>query len=1002
MKGKLLLFFYLISVSCVFGQNIKISGTVKDASDQGPLIGVAVNVKGSTTATQTDVNGNFTINAPTNGVLTFSYIGYTTKEVAINNQTTMSVSLSSATAELEQVVVIGYGTQRKRDLTGTVASIKGEEIEKMTVTNPISALQGKVPGLTISNSGTPGSSPTVRIRGVASTNDAKPLYVVDGILQENIDYLNPADIESIDLLKDASSTAIYGLRGANGVIAITTKRAAKGKSLVNLNSTVGIQHVEKHVDVTDADGFKKLYSATLANLGAAPFDYTNYNANTDWQNEILRDAYINTNSLSISNTGEKSTTLVNIGYNDQDGVVKYSNFKKFIARLSQETKVNDAIKVGGDITGYHFRNEPMRVNLNSGVWAAPIVAVRSDNGLFNTMPSFQRGQVGNPVYAMERLRNTSVDRGYRAAGSLFGEIKFLKDFTWKSTVYTDLRFNNARRYTPLPYTVVNLGEGNNATENFFDKSARTSVEQEAFERRMFQQDHTLNFDKVLNEDHRINAMVGFTTVNMSSTTVNGTRIDSMLVVPNDPDFWYLNVINQDNITRNVGKGELESSMGTFGRLSYAYKNKYLLNATIRRDGSSKFAPENRWGTFGSVGLGWVASEEDFFKNTISSINFLKLRTAWGKLGNSNAFPNNVYQQTLATGSSAVFGDYVYPAITYAYKPDPNLHWEVIQGFDIGMDIRALDSRLSAELNYYDKQTTDLFTKVYLPDDPLKPYYTNMGKVTNKGVEVALGWSDKLGEDFSYNIGGNFSYVKNRVVSIGNASNFNLTGNGGVNMTETGKSIGYFYGFRQIGIYQSTADLDKIPAMPTSLPGDIAYADITGDGIITADDREYLGTPFPPYSYGLSVSIAYKGFDASIDGQGVAGNKVYAQWKTASFTRINYPANRLNAWTGAGSTNIEPIIESRANNQLFSTYFLEDGSYFRLRNIQIGYTFDQKMLTKAGIQRLRLYISGQNMKTWSKVSGYTPEAQLSDILGSGADNGIYPVPSVYSFGLNLTF
>jgi len=991
-------FCLLLLSDVAFAQNVTVKGMVKD--DQNlPVPSASVMIKGSTNGVQTDANGNYSINAPSNGTLVFSYLGFANQEIAVNGSTTINVTLIPTSSDLQQVVVVGYGTQRKVDVTGTIASVKGEEIEKITTTNPINALQGKVPGLTISNSGTPGSSGTVRIRGVASTNNASPLYVVDGVLQDNIDYLNPADIESIDLLKDASSTAIYGLRGANGVIAVTTKRAAKGKSVINLSSTIGIQHVDKLMEVTDADGFKKLYSAALANAGAAPFDYTNFTANTNWQKEILRDAYINTNSLSVSNTGEKSTTLVNIGYNDQDGVVKYSNFKKFIARLNQETKLNDNIKIGGDITGYHFRNTPTNVGLTAGTWAAPIVPIQSDNGLYNAMPSFQRPSVGNPVYAIERMRNTSVNRGYRATGSLFGEVKFLKNFTWRSTVYTDLRFNSVRSYTPLPYTIVYLGEGSNATTTYYDQSVKTGVNQSSFERRMFQQDHTLNFDKTLKEDHRINAMIGFTSVHISSTTLEGSRTDSTLAVPNDPDFWYLNIINRDNIISNGGSGDLETNAGFFGRVSYAYKNKYLLNATIRRDGSSKFAPENRWGTFGSVGLGWVVSEEDFFKN-IKGIDFLKLRTAWGKLGNSNALPNNVYQQRLNTSSSAIFGEYTYPSITYSYRPDPNLHWEVIQGFDIGMDIRALNNKLNAEINYYDKQTTDLFTRVYLPDDPLKPYYTNMGKVTNKGVEIALGWNDKLGKDFTYGISGNFSYNKNKVISIGNASNFQLSEN--VNLTETGYSIGYFYGYKQVGIYQSTADLDRMPRMSTSLPGDIAYEDTNGDGVITATDRTYLGTPFPPYSYGLSVSLGYKGFDVSIDGQGVAGNKIYTQWKTANFTQLNYPANRINAWTTAGSTNVEPIITSRSNNLLFSTYYLEDGSYFRIRNVQIGYTLPRNILAKAGIQKVRMYVSGQNIKTWSKISGYTPEAQLSNILASGADNGVYPVPAVYSFGLNLTF
>ncbi|RZK46601.1 MAG: TonB-dependent receptor, partial [Pedobacter sp.] len=384
------------------------------------------------------------------------------------------------------VVVVGYGTQKKRDVTGSIASVKGSDIEKFNVTNPIAALQGKVPGLTITNSGSPGASPTVRIRGINSTNSANPLYIVDGQMVDNIDFLNPADIESIDLLRDASSVAIYGLRGANGVIAITTKVSARGKTTVNFQSTFGIQRVTDRIDVTDAEGFKKLYSAQLANLNAAPQDYTNYNANTDWQDLILRNAAINTNSLSISNNGEKSTTLINIGYNDQDGVVKYNNFKKFIARLNEEIRITDKIKVGGNFTGFHFRNNPSQAGLNNAIWAAPIVDVQSPNGLYNTMPLFQRAQVGNAMYALERNRNTDINRGYRINGSLFAEIKFLKDFTLRSSVYTDLGFNNSRSYSPLPFTVVNLGEGLAPTETFYDTNVRTTVGQSANEYRSYQ------------------------------------------------------------------------------------------------------------------------------------------------------------------------------------------------------------------------------------------------------------------------------------------------------------------------------------------------------------------------------------------------------------------------------------------------------------------------------------------------------------------------------------
>ena len=1002
-KFSVLTFLCFLLLNVAYAQNITVKGVVKD--DLGVTVpSVSVMLKGTQTGTQTDVNGNYSISVPSNGTLVFTYIGYTTQEIAISSKTTINVNLVSSTNDLQQVVVVGYGTQRKRDLTGSVSSISGADIEKIQGTNPIASLQGKVAGLTVVNSGTPGSSPTVRIRGISSTNSANPLYVVDGLLQDNIDFLNPADIESIDLLRDASSTAIYGLRGANGVIAVTTKRASRGKTRVNFQSSVGIQHVTNQIDVVDAAGFKKLYSAQLANLGAAPFDYTNYTANTNWQNEILRDAVIHTNSLSVSNSGEKSTTLLNIGYNNQDGVVKYNNYKKFIARLNEEIRVTDKIKIGADITGFHWRNEPTSASLNNAIWSAPIVPIHANESTYYSMPSFQRGSVGNPVAAIDRTRNTSINRGYRINGNVYAEIKFLKDFTLKSTFYTDLGFNNTRGYSPLPFSFINLGESAAATTNTYDNTVRTSVNQAQAEYRKYQQDHTLNFDKEFKGGHKLNALVGFTSVFSSSTTLSGSRTDSTLKVPFDSDLWYLNIINSNNIMANGGGGGEESNAGAFGRVSYSYQNKYLLNATIRRDGSSRFAPENRWGTFGSVGLGWIASDESFFRDNIKGIDFLKIRAAWGRLGNSNAVGSNLYQLGLSGSSTAIFGDNIYTAVQNAYTPDPNLHFEIVQGVDLGLDVRAFNNRMNAEVSLYNKTTDGIITSYPLPAaQGGLAYFTNLGKITNKGIEISLGWTDKIGKDFSFSVSGNFSYNKNIVNSIGNTTNFQIIGNSGANLTETGRSIGYFYGYKQVGIYQSVADIGKSASFSNSLPGDIAYADINGDGVITSADRTYLGTPFPPYSYGLNLSMNYRGFDAMIEGQGVAGNEIYTQRRTLTFAPLNYESNRLNAWSGAGSTNIEPILNNaRGNNYLFSSYYLEPGDYFRLRNIQLGYTFGANSLAKAGISKLRLYVSGQNVKTWSKVTGYTPEAQIGNILGGGADNGVYPVPAVYSFGLNVTF
>ena len=419
--------------------------------------------------------------------------------------------------------------------------------------------------------------------------------------------------------------------------------------------------------------------------------------------------------------------------------------------------------------------------------------------------------------------------------------------------------------------------------------------QEQSESRRYQQDHTLTFDKRIDGGHTINAVAGFTTVYNTSSFVNGTRRDTTLNVPDDPDFWYLGIINANNPLSNGGGGSENSIVGTFARVGYTYKGKYLLNATIRRDGSSKFAPENRWGTFGSVGAGWVVSDEDFL-TSVKLIDYLKIRGAWGLTGNANGFADNLYRPGVQNASTAIFGDNIYSSVQAAYIPILICIGKLYRGSILVLILESLKNRLNAEVTFYNRTTTDLLTPVTLPNET-RSYFTNLGKITNKGIELSAGWNDRIGNDLLYTVTGNFSYNKNIVNSIGDNINYQLVGNGGANLTTTGKSIGYFYGYTQVGIYQSTADLAKQPAFSNSLPGDIAYADINGDGVIGPADRGYIGTPFPPYSYGGSISLEYKGFDFEIAGQGAAGHKIYTQRRTATFAVLNYESNRLNAWTG---------------------------------------------------------------------------------------------------------
>jgi TonB-linked SusC/RagA family outer membrane protein len=906
---------------------------------------------------------------------------------------------------LSDIVVIGYGTQKKRDLTGSIAVVKGEDIAKQPSTNPVASLQGKVAGLTVVNSGQAGSSPTVRIRGVNSTNNADPLYVVDGILQTNIDYLNSADIESVEVLKDPSSIAIYGLQGGNGVIIITTKKAKRGQTRINFQSSVNLQKVNNLIKVTDAEGFKKLYSAQLANLNAAPFDFSNYTANTNWQEQVLRTALQSNNSLSVSNSTDKSTTYLNIGYSNQQGVLKYDKYQKYVARLNEEIHINKNIRVGGDITGFHFKqNPPAGVgNLtNKATWAAPIVPIKAGPGLYYAMPSFQRAQVDNPVALIDQNDGTAFNEGYRVTGNIFAEIKFLKNFTWKSSVYTDLSFNQSRSYGALPYHYIDLGEGGSPTDTSYAINPHTSVNQSSTLYKTFQQDHTLTFDKDFG-DHHVTALAGFSTLYHYMESINGNRTDTSFNIPNDPMFWYLDVAQQSNPgTYGGGAGE-DASMSYLARINYSFKGKYLVNATFRRDGTSKFSPKHQFGNFGSVGLGWVLTDEKFLQ-PVSWLNFLKLKASWGTVGNGLNIGNYLSYPVLLNSNVGIFGNNVYPSVVPKYIPDPNLHWEKVEGKDVGFEARLLDNRLNLDVDFYDRKTHDILTTIVLPGASGNVnYFTNLGTIDNKGLEVSAGWHDKIGKDFSYTINGNFSVNKNDVESIGNNINFQLLGNGGVNVTETGKSIGYFFGYVQTGIYQTTAQLDKEPHMASSAPGDVAYKDVNNDGKIDQNDRTYLGTPFPKYNFGGNISLDYKNFDLGIELQGVAGNKIYVQRRTATFAILNYETNRLDAWTAAGTTNIEPILDNtRSNNYLFSTYWLEPGDYLRIRTVQLGYTFNPKILQTKGVQSFRLFISGQNLATFTKATGYSPEVPISDPIAAGADNGVYPVPAIYSFGVNLTF
>jgi TonB-linked SusC/RagA family outer membrane protein len=982
-------------------QDLKVTGRVLDSSGEA-LAGVSVTIKGTSQGTVTDNGGGFTLTAPEKATLVFTYVGYQTQETPLNSRSVIEVRLLSSSRALDQVVVIGYGTQKKRDLTGSIDVVKGSEVADKPASNPVSSLQGMVAGLTIVNSGVAGADPTVRLRGVNSTAASDPLYVVDGILQTNIDYVNPADIETIEVLKDPSSISIYGLQGGNGVIIITTKRAARGESRINFTSLTGVQTVATRIKVTDAAGFKKLYNEQIANTGAPAFDYTNYTANTNWQNQLFRSAVTSSNTLSVSNSGDKSTTYLSIGYNSQDGVERYDQYKKYVGRLNEEIRVTKGITVGGELAGYYFTDHPPVGGIeNAMLWAAPIAPIKAGPGLYYSMPSFQRAQVGNPVAAIDETNGTNLGEGYRGTGDIFAQIKFLKYFTWKSTFYADLTFNNNRTYTQLPYHYIDLGEGAQPTDTSFNNLAHTGVSQEQDNFKTFQQDHTLTFEKTFNDAHHLTVLAGYSTLYRYSSVLSGNRSDTSLNIPNDPNLWYLGIAQQSNPGNFTGSAQEDASVSYMARVNYSFKSKYLLNATFRRDGTSKFAATHEWGNFGSVGLGWVLSDEGFMQN-IKGIDFLKIKASVGSVGNGLSAKNYLPYPGLNTSGVGVFGNNLYPSVAAAYIPDPNLHWETVVGEDAGFELEALKRRLSLNVDFYDRKTHGIISQITLPAAAGIDFeITNLGTIDNRGVEIEAGWGDKIGRDFHYGISGNFSVDINKVESIGPNITFNVSEP--PNLTQSGYSIGYFYGYKQTGIYQTTAQLDKSPHIAGALPGDIAFADVNHDGKIDQNDRTYLGSPFPKFNFGGDINFGYKGFDLSINLQGVAGNKIYVARRTATFAIVNYETNRLQAWTGAGTTNVEPIMDNtRSNNYLFSSYWLEPGDYLRIRNLMLGYTFNVRKMSMGPVKGLRLYISGQNIATFTKATGYTPEVPIANPLNGGADNGTYPVPAVYSFGLNAIF
>lgn len=934
MKKNLLItcVMLLFAITSMAQNKITISGVVTDKTGE-TVIGASVRVKGQESkGSITDINGKYQIvDVASNATLIFSYIGMREQEIAVNGRSTINVKMEEDSQLIDEVVVVGYGSAKKRDLTGSIVTVKADEIASKPSTNPLASIQGKVAGVQVVNTGRAGQDPEIRVRGTNSINGFKPLYVVDGLFTDNINYLNTADIESMEILKDPSSLAIFGVRGANGVIIITTKRAKIGKTMVNINSSVGWKVIYDRVGVTNAEEFKMLYNEQLISQGSDPYDYTQWTGNTDWQDEIFQTGFLTNNNVSITGATDKSKFYLGLGYVMEEGSIKTEKLNKFTVNLNSEYSVTDFLRFGFQLNGVRAKY-PDAKGVDGALKAAPIAPTHDlESGLIHTLPDFQRAQVWNPLIETELRGAHNKSENYRVAGNVFGEIDILKNLTFKATFSMDYASSQGRSYSPLIYVYNPDVEGEERL------TERESVNQSKSTSLAAQSDYVLTYLGQFG-NHGLTLTAGLTTNYNESSSLSGGRSQLAgygILVGDDPDRWWLSTIDDVSTATNGGSQSDRFTMSYLFRALYNYKNRYLLNASFRRDGSSVFYKTgNTWDNFYSFGAGWVMTEEKFMQNQ-NVINFLKLKGSWGVLGSQNTGSSYPAYATIVSSGSAVFGDNIIAGKGPNKLISPTLGWERNYSWEVGFDMHMFNDRLQLSPVYYNKTTKDMLTSIPGIAGTV-PGLQNVGEIRNRGFELSASWNDKIGEDWRYGLGANLSTIDNKVLSLVN-KDYNIIS--GPSRVSEGYPIGYFYGYKVEGVYQNEDDIrfSPINSVGSVTPGDLKFADVDGNGKITDNDRTMIGNPTPDFTYGFNVNLGWKNLDLTVDMMGVYGNEIYRNWGSSSYAQLNYRTEQLNRWHGEGTSNWEPLLDpSHKINQEASTYFIEDGSFFRIRNIELGY------------------------------------------------------------------
>lgn len=1038
----------LLSATVAYGQTERtVTGVVVSATDNTPIPGTNVVIKGTTLGGSTDIDGNFSIQVNENDVVVFSFIGFRSQEVLISNQQVINIALLEDVSNLDEVIVIGYGVQQKKLVTGATAHVKGDVIQKQNATNPLQAIQGQTAGVNISStSGQPGANMKVAIRGIGTVGDSQPLYIIDGV-QGDISMINASDIESLDVLKDAASAAIYGSQAANGVILVTTKQGKAGKAQISFNAYYGVQNVARTTDMLNRDEYISIMQEQALNSGSALYDPSGFEgaADTDWVNQMFDDNTVTENySLGITGGTDASVYAISLSYIGQEGIVggaDVSNYERYGFRINTEHKLYENIlKIGQHMNFNYIKNNGVAVgnqysnSLRAAFGTSPLSPVYSNNNIYNSPyndtsnSSWNTGD-GNP-YGSLMTNNKNANDQQKMLADIYAELEPIKNLKFKTLFGFNYYASEYRSYSPLYQFSI-----------YSYNNDHTTVNQSMSKGHTMTWTNTASYGFKINEVHKFDLLAGMEIIRFQGSDLNASNWNLLSQFDNFGGAYLNNTSGQAELDvdsetgivngvvekRTVGGGPAVKSrrQSYFGRLGYNYKEKYMLNATFRADASSKFTKGNRWGYFPSVSAGWVATNESFMEGVDSWMDFLKVRVSWGQVGNQSiadfqyAAPINTSTNFSGSDPAAnyVFGTALVntPGAYPSRLSNPNVKWETSEQTNIGIDAYFMNSRLGVNADFYVKTTKDwLVTAPILATAGASAPVINGGDVKNTGLELALSWSDNIG-GLRYHIGVNGAYNKNKVGQIPTDdgiihgyTNQLYDNSPEFYRSQNGHAIGYFWGYETAGIFQNEAEIQAWRDAGNGIlqdgvkPGDVKYVDQDKDGIVNSDDKVDLGSGSPDLTYGFNLSLDYKGFDFAISANGVMGNEIVQSYRNQSNKKSNYTTAVLQRWTGEGTSNSMPRVTEINVNWQFSDLYVQNGDFLRISNIALGYDFSR--LTKNKLfSQLRLYAAVQNAFTFTKYDGMDPEIGYgTQSWVSGVDLGYYPRPRTFLVGVNLKF